>query len=229
MLDAGKYENLIRACVFFAPEVPFCLDIQYLLCEAFTRAGAQYATALSIAKREIEDFITKFKGIEFLTFSDGQPFANDTTKEFLINITCLAQGAEFSKICSNGENTVDIVASIRSECAEDISNQDFFSAMTKIHKKALILRGADLLRVKLEAIRLLLNKKHSVAAVAIAYEVEEILDFHKLEQWDLELSQESLKVLRDVWLAQKKSEEGKAKLTQILARLYRLNPTLAFL
>lgn len=227
MLEAEKYENLIKACTFFAPEIPFCLDIQYLLCKAFTKAGIQYATSLAIAKREIEDFLARFNGVELLLFSDGQPFASDITKEFFTNLNTSTQIIKASN--SNDENSIDIITLIRSEYAENISNKDFFGAMTKIHNKRLRLQGADLLKLKLEEIRLLLLKKHVSAATAIASEVEESLNFHHLEQWDLELSQEILKVLNNVWLAHGKSEKSKEKSAEILARLYRLNPALVFL
>lgn len=224
MLDAEKYEELIRACVFIAPESPFCLDIQYLLCEAFARIGTRYATALSLAQREIRDFLIKFRGVESLFFSNNEPFANTITKEFLINLAFSSMDMK----SNNENNSLDIVAIIRSDCAENIANKDFFGAMQKIHKKARTLCGANLLKLKLEEIRLLLRNKHIAAAVAISHQVEESLNFHQLEQWDLELSQEALKVLRDVWSVQKKSEESTSKLTQILARLYCLDPSLAF-
>lgn len=224
MLDAEKYEELIRACVFFAPESPFCLNIQYLLCEAFTRIGARYATVLSLAQREIREFILRLKGVEFLCFSNEEPFANTATKEFLTSLASTSQNME----PSDDNDPLDIITTIRSECADNIAKKDFFGAMQKMHKKAHTLCGADLLKLQLEEIRLLLRNKHMAAAVAISYKVEASLDFHRLEEWDLALSQEALKVLRDVWSAQKKSDESTSKLTQILARLYCLNPSLAF-
>jgi len=223
MLDAEKHEGLMRACAFFAPEVPFCLDIQYVLCEAFSQAGAQYAPALSVAKQEIEIFLTKFKGVESLTFSDGQAFAGNATKAFFKDIQ-----DHTKDMGSDKKEQTDIVALLRADCAENISKQDFLGAMSKIHTKANTVRGADLLKIQLEEIRLLLRKKHTAAALAIAHDVEASLDFHHLERWDAALSQEALQVLRNVWEAQKKSEDVTTKTAQIAARLYRLNPTLAF-
>ena len=224
MLDAEKYEELIRACVFFAPESPFCLDIQYLLGEALAKSGLHYAATLALAKKEISEFITTFRGIHSLCFTDGQPFVSDIAKDFFANLISQVQNLQHG----NNENAQDILTVIRTDCAENIASQDFFGAMKKIHNKAQTLHGSDLLKLKLEEIRLLMQKKHIEAALAISTEVETSLDFYHLEEWDSNLSQDVLKVLRDVWSAQKKSEESTLKLKQILARLYCLNPTLAF-
>lgn len=225
LFDGAKFSDLINACTSLAPEVPFCLDLHYLLHGALKGLGEKYAPALQVLEQEIAAFMARMKGVESLSFSDDTPFANEDTKQLFQEM--YKKYNELQSAEGTGTALNPIIVQTRVEVAELIASKDFSRALEKMHIASFSLHGADYVTMRLDQVRLLLKQKQTLAAKALGLELEEIIEQYHLEKWDMSLCQEVFKTLRDIWKTQESSDFTKQKLEKILEKLYRINPSLA--
>lgn len=61
----------------------FWLDLQWYLCQALSKQPAPQDTWADIVKRDLGMFLERLPGIEELRWSDGTPFADETTREWI--------------------------------------------------------------------------------------------------------------------------------------------------
>ncbi|MDR2669606.1 MAG: type VI secretion system protein TssA, partial [Desulfovibrio sp.] len=82
-LQAGNTLEAALAAEAFFSSAPFCLDAQEVVYSALATLGPQFAEAAQSVLDAAVAFITRFPGVELLSFSDGTPFANPQTLDRL--------------------------------------------------------------------------------------------------------------------------------------------------
>lgn len=61
----------------------FWLDLQWYACQALSKQPAPQDSWADIAKRDLGMFLERLPGLEALCWSDGSPFADETTREWI--------------------------------------------------------------------------------------------------------------------------------------------------
>jgi type VI secretion system protein VasJ len=61
----------------------FWLDLQWYLCQALSKQPAPQDSWADVVKRDLGMFLERIPGLEELNWSDGTPFADQTTREWL--------------------------------------------------------------------------------------------------------------------------------------------------
>ncbi|MDF3933372.1 type VI secretion system protein TssA, partial [Pseudomonas citronellolis] len=62
----------------------FWLDLQWYLCQALGRLGVPHEAWADIVKRDLGMFLERLPGIEALRWSDGTPFADEVTRDWIV-------------------------------------------------------------------------------------------------------------------------------------------------
>lgn len=83
VISAGNPEGLADYCEARISTYPFWLDLDHQSALAYAAQGSQAAAMKDTVVDEVLAFVKRLPGIELLTFSDGQPFANDATREWI--------------------------------------------------------------------------------------------------------------------------------------------------
>ncbi|WP_420233588.1 type VI secretion system protein TssA [Pseudomonas sp. ABY48] len=83
-LQQGWSELLDQVERIFAEGVNhFWLDLQWYLCQALSKQPAPQDRWADITKRDLGMFLDRLPGLELLRWSDGTPFADETTREWI--------------------------------------------------------------------------------------------------------------------------------------------------
>jgi type VI secretion system protein VasJ len=61
----------------------FWLDLQWYACQALSKQPAPQDSWADVAKRDLGMFLERLPGVEALCWSDGSPFADETTREWI--------------------------------------------------------------------------------------------------------------------------------------------------
>ncbi len=80
---AANWAELIRTCEAAVVRFLFWIDLSRSSAEGLEQLG--HTAAAGAVIRETQAFVQRFRGIENLAFSDGTPFANDDTRQWLLS------------------------------------------------------------------------------------------------------------------------------------------------
>ncbi len=86
-LDEGKFREAALAAESRFPGAIFWFDLQQVLAKALEGLGAEYAPALDVVRGELRALLTRFQGLEQLSFADGTPFADPETRAWVATLT----------------------------------------------------------------------------------------------------------------------------------------------
>ncbi len=214
LMSTGNDAQAVRSAALLAPASPFCLDLHCLLAEALGRLGAQFSGALGVVEQKTRAFVEKCLGIERVQFSDGTPFASDATLAWLESLTA-SQGA-----CGHEDAVVGVINEARALAGQ----KQLAKALSLLHGARAHVGAADVLRLELTQVRLLVQNKAYAVVSPLAQRIVDFLDAHRLDDWDRELCMDALVVVYGVW-AQSQPEKASA----ILERLAILDPARAFM
>lgn len=92
------------------------LDVQWYLYQALTKAGAPWDAWASIIKQDLQQFLIRLPGLEGLAWSDGSPFADEVTSEW-ISRDVLEQSLAFTEDLQSNTGAVgqDDILSLEQE------------------------------------------------------------------------------------------------------------------
>ncbi len=191
LLSSGKAEQAARAAALFAPEAPFCLELHGLIHAALVQAGKAFALAALVVEQEILAFLSRLEGVENKRFSDGTPFASEKTRQWLKQLATPAGSS------SDGTD----LGGILEEVTQLVVEQRIGSALDALEAASVSLNPAERLRLRIESVRLLTQRKAYDVAAALADSIEEVLDRHHLDVWSPEAAVDALVVLCGMWSA----------------------------
>jgi type VI secretion system protein VasJ len=89
--SAGNPEGIVAFCEGRLATYPFWLDLDRQAALAYGALGSKATSMREAIVDEVLTFLKRLPGVERLTFSDGTPFADDTTKAWIA--TCQAERA----------------------------------------------------------------------------------------------------------------------------------------
>jgi len=222
--EKGNWEALAESAEQRVPEFIFWLDLNRFVAEALVGLGDSYHDAHDVICQETAAFVNRLAGVERLSFSDGIPFADADTQQWLRGIS-LGGGAGMSGPVADGGSEDD------GDMAKAIEKAHGLAKKKKLAEAVLLLqqglRGSfsrkHQLLWRLGLSQLLLNAKKPHLALPQLESVLEDIDGHGLEQWDPDLA---LKGLKMVWIGfgTRSDEAGKDQATGVLNRIAKLAP-----
>jgi type VI secretion system protein VasJ len=90
---AGNHQGLLMSAESVFPTSPFWLDAQHIAFEAMSALGAEYDQAKLALTGELAAFLKKLPSLPSLAFSDGTPFAEAETQNWIANEVTMGGGS----------------------------------------------------------------------------------------------------------------------------------------
>ncbi|MFZ5427968.1 MAG: type VI secretion system protein TssA [Thermodesulfobacteriota bacterium] len=221
LVSGRQFEEAVRRAEAQVPVYLFWLDLSRLAAEGLDSLGAKGEPALAALKAQTALYVTRLKGIENMSFSDGTPFADAQTRTWLKTI---ALGSGRAVETAPGDSALSKAL----EAADALSGQKkFIEAVTALQDA---LRQARSGRERFDGLIAIAGTlSRSGRADLAGPNVEELLDLigqYKLEQWEPDTALRGLLAAYDV-LSIDSSDEGKGRTRQVLSRIARINPAAA--
>ena len=178
----GEWEHLLVRAELMLRSHPFWLDLCRLVDESLAALGEQYTRARSLCATLTVEFLERLPGVEGLAYADGTSFADAATRKWLAG---LASSRGSGKTLS----LEDTLNRAREEAMAFIRAGDIHEAARRVQQ------GLDLAASSGERYRwrILLGQilteagQESVARVHFDMLLE-MIDQHRLEEWDRELA-----------------------------------------
>lgn len=224
-LAAGSnWSGLLQAAEQQVRQYLFWLDLHRYVAIALdrlgrdlARAGVDYETLL---------LIKRLPGLEKLAFSDGTPFADPATRDWLKELQAGGQaGGGRSSATEQAGGGLD----------EQLAKAQTLATDNKLGEALRLLQhgvnsatcGRSRLQWSLAIGTLLCRSQQPLIAAPFATTLLEQLDRHGLEQWEPSLAEEVLVMVYQVLRIQEKDELGLQRMQTVLSRLTVLNPARA--
>jgi type VI secretion system protein VasJ len=223
------YESLLRSAEESLPEFIFWMDLNRFVSEALTSMGDSYQRAKDVVCQETGYLMHRLPGLEGLSFSDGTPFADPETKEWLKEIGFKAGVLSEPLIIPLATPTPgqeeDLIEKEMREAQALVKGGKLLEAVQKLQQRVhQSLSQRERLLWRLALSQLLLRTKQSKLALPHFEQILKDIDFYKLEEYDPLLALTCLKV---VWvgLTSQSDKTWKAKSTELLHRIAKLDLT----
>ena len=225
--SSGHDEGLVRSIEVGLPQCALWIDLNRFASEALTHLGEKYQKAHETICTETAFLIHRLPGLENLSFSDGTPFADEETKQWLKEIafgpgslTTAPSPASEPILSTRNE---DLIEKERKEAQALIKKGKLPEAVERLQKR---LNGSSSQKEKLlwrlALSELLVSNKQSKIVLPQLEQVLKDIDIYRLEEYDPALA---LKSLRVAWLGfhSQSDQTSKDKANEILQRIARID------
>jgi type VI secretion system protein VasJ len=226
--ENGNWNALIMAAEQRLSQYIFWFDLNRLVAEALSSLGDGYENAHETVCQETALLIHRLPGLVGMTFSDGTPFADPETSQWLKGIA-LAAG-------SFTGSTVPTPAGATGADETGHMTQTLAKAQ-ELAKKKKLLEAVQLLQTELrncasqqEALmwrlalcRILIGSKRADMALPHFDLILKDIETYRLETWDPGLALEGLKLVWTGYSTQT-GNEAKGKAEAVLSQIAKLDP-----
>ena len=223
--DQGDWEGLLRKAEEQFRGAVLWLDLNRFVSEALAGLGDQYQDARDTVCQETAYLIHRLPGIESLSYSNGTPFGDTETQQWLKGIGLGGGTAMVEPVAAAG-------AEESGHMTEMIQKAQALAKKKKVGEAVSILQQElrssyskrEQLLWRLGLSQILVNAKKPQLALPHLESVLQDIDAYKLEEWDPNLA---LKGLKMVWqgFSTHSDEVGKKQATDVLNRIAKLDPT----
>jgi type VI secretion system protein VasJ len=221
--DKGDWQALVEASEEKVSECIFWLDLNRFVAEGLNGLGGPYQDARNAVSQETAFFLLRLPGIENLSFSDGSPFADADTRQWLKSIGLGAGAASGQPGPSAGTGEGDRMAEAVRK-AEELAKKKLPEAVSSVQQE---LRSSfakrDQLLWRMALSRILVKAKKVELALPHLEAILCDIDLYRLEEWDPDLA---VKGLRMVWsgFSTQSDESSRERAADVLNRLAKLDP-----
>jgi type VI secretion system protein VasJ len=199
-------------------QYPFWLDVNCAAATSLALLGDTWSAARREVCNETAKFIARMEGIERLRFSNGVPFANVDTVQWLGTLS--ASGAD-----SGASAAPDPLAAVMSRARALAADNDLPAAaqclQDAIDKATAV--GARL-RLRTALCDLLLEYRPGARLDAFARALVEEIDRYGVASWDPDLTADAL---RAAYAILSRNDQNEAETAALLARIAPLNVAIA--
>jgi type VI secretion system protein VasJ len=220
--DQGNWEVLLRAA---EEKFQGAVLLNRFVSEALAGLGDQYQDAHDTVCQETAYLIHRLPGIESLSYSNGTPFGDTETQQWLKGIGLGGGTAMVEPVAAAG-------AEESGHMTETIQKAQALAKKKKVGEAVSILQQElrssyskrEQLLWRLGLSQILVHAKKPQLALPHLESVLQDIDAYKLEEWDPNLA---LKGLKMVWqgFSTHSDEVGKKQATHVLNRIAKLDPT----
>lgn len=225
---SGNWNALIKSAEQKLSQFIFWIDLNRFVAEALISLGQGYEEAHEAVCQETAFFMHRLPGLDDLLFSDGMPFADPETKQWLKNIE-LGAGSAI-------ERQIRVMPSGKDEEYEERMSETIEKAQS-LAKKNKIIEAVELIQKKLQnsfsqkevllwrlvLCQILLGSKNKDMSAPHLEQILESIEKYQLETWDPHLA---LKGLTVAWtgFCFLSDETFKQKAAKTLSRIAKLDP-----
>ncbi len=197
-LVSGDYENAVLSAEGRLKEHLFWLDLNRIAAGGLEALGGKYEPALEMVCRETEMFIKRLPGLEDLSFSDGTPFCDKQTKNWLRSISGsgASEAVPAAPAAADASEGRSVYAETEAEAKELVKNKKVVEAVQLFQENlARCGSGRENLLFRTGLCRLLINAGKVELALPHLKELEAVIDARGLEDWEPELALEGLHLI----------------------------------
>jgi type VI secretion system protein VasJ len=225
----GNWTALIMSAEQRLSQFIFWFDLNRFSAEALTSLGDGYQNAHEVVCQETAFFLHRFPSLADLTFSDGSPFADSETRQWLNDIAVGANPIAESEAGMSKPAQAD---------GETDHMADMVAKAQALAKKRKLPEAVQLLQTelqncvsqqqtlmwRLELCRMLVRAKRKDMALPHLELILKDIDTYRLHRWDPRLALEGLKL---AWSAYAKhtDKEVKRNAKAVLSQIAKLDPT----
>jgi len=224
----GDWKTLLQSAETNLSQFIFWLDLNRFSAEALANLGDAYDDAHEVVCQETAVLIHRLRGLENFSFSDGTPFADEDTKQWLQGIalgetTATAGPSPFLTMAPSGEDGDSMAEEIQK--AQGLAKKkklvEAVESLQQHLKNSSSEREKLLWRLALA--QLLVNSKKPALAVPHLGHILHDLDLYQLDKWDPQLALGALKTLLVGFNAQS-DQDSKNNAAEVLSRIATLDP-----
>jgi type VI secretion system protein VasJ len=220
--EKESWEALIREAEERFQNALLWLDLNRFSAEALAGMGDQYQDAYDAVCQETAFLIFRLPGIENLFFSNGTPFANSETRQWLKNIGLSVHADLPENIPSAGQQDDHMASAIQK--AQDLAKKKKLTEAVAFLQQEFrcSYSGRERLLWRLGLSHVLMSAKQPELAMPHLEAILQDIEMFRLEEWDPDLA---LKGLKGVWLGLKINTDQGAKnqLDGIMNRIAKLD------
>jgi type VI secretion system protein VasJ len=215
----GAWEDLIRAAEANVTQYLFWLDLSRYTAEALAALGPKYKAAFDAVGRETIGFVSRLPGLSELAFSDGVPFADSATKDWLAGLASAGGGGGAGGGDPEEKEVESALASAKTAAGEDL-----FAGVAKLqaglHKAA---GGKSRMRWRIALVKLMVGAGRPKPAIPIVEQVVEDIESSRLDEFDPALALAGFKAAYSA-LSPFQEEKLIERANHVLAAIARLDP-----
>ncbi|MCF6247527.1 MAG: type VI secretion system protein TssA [Desulfobacula sp.] len=225
LYDAANWEVLADACESKVRQFIFWLDLSRYVAESMEQMG--HSGVVQVIEAETVLFVQTLKGIEKLSFSDGTPFADPATIEWIKRLSIKdAAGTEAGDV-PGADGIKQIISQQMSAAQQLIKEKQLDKALllfTDHLSKTVSERERFLWKTGL--CRLLINSKQIKIAASYIDDILENIDKFNLEMWEPDNTIDALSLVLTGLRLQKKNRHEQL-IESIIKRVSMLDPVKA--
>lgn len=228
LANKGDYEGLIRSAEGKLSQFIFWIDLNRHVSESLANLGEKYDKAKEAVTEETAFLLQRLSGLEQLSFSDGTPFADSETKQWIQSIVFKRGGAEEVPPASASSAPPQERHPIEKEVEEAqalIKKGKLLEAIEGLQQRFQHSPSQrEKLLWRLALTQLLVRNKQVKVALPHLEQILKDIDFYRLEEYDPELA---IKGLKAVWagLSSQSDQPSKEKASEVLQRIAKLDLT----
>ena len=227
LYNASNWQELVDACESRVKQYLFWLDLSRYVARAMEQLG--HPEISDVIGAETHFYVKRLKGVEILSFSDGTPFADGETREWLRG---LGAGKESSMPDSGSDRADSLKERVRIgmlDAQKLIKEQKTDAALSMMMERQTGSRsGREKFLWNLELCRVLINSKHILIASSYIDDIINAVEKYHLEKWEPDIAVDALSLVLKILRLQQKEEyepmiESTIKKISILDPLKALN------
>ena len=226
--DKGQWKALIINAEQKLSQFIFWFDLNRLVAEALLELGDEYQDAYSTVCHETAAFVSRLPDLLDLTFSDGTPFTDFETRQWLNGIRTYSDSVKKdskpSKKTGKNKDDADPILQIQGK-AEALAKKKKWSEAVGLFQMELKSCSSqkEAMTWRIALCRMLFRSKQVDMTIPHLDLIIKDIDSHGLENWDPELALEGLKL---AWTVFSKQTDPalKADAKAIFSRIAILDP-----
>ncbi len=220
--EKQNFSALLESAEGRLSQYRFWLDLSRYVSEALF--SLKYAGARQAVDDETAMFVRRLSGVEALQFSDGTPFADDQTRQWLTEITASAGGGDGGGGTDDGTAVMTTILNEAKDLAKDGKPAEGLDRL-QAHFSEAVSRKLKLMW-RMQVIQYLLYiQRPRIARPHVSALLTEI-DRFSVERWDPSLALAALTQAYNGITAQGEDAPDKTR-EAVLDRISRLNPVAA--
>ena len=220
LLHSKQFTELLQQAEVQATKLPYWFDGNRYIAEALAELGGEYLAARDALLDEISQFIKRVPGIADLHYSDGTPFASDTTKFWLKSLAT----TEAVDTPAGSDALSDVLAAAGKAAASGKLPQ----ALEILRRDYAPVNSREKYRIRLASAELILNSGKPVVAIPLLEQLIQQGEAIAAEDWEPDFFAHAYDLLVKAYSASgNTSDVDEARRSSAFNRLCWLDPAMA--
>jgi type VI secretion system protein VasJ len=225
LYKSGSWKELLQASEARVPEFLFWIDISRFSAESLQKLGFNdIARAVAM---ETSLYVGRLNGIEYLSFSDGTPFADDETREWLKGLDSRTERQQSFSVGYVVDNLQETLAKETAAALELVKEDKLPEALNDFRDKMNRASSAREFFIReTEFCKFLFRTKQAAISGPYVKELIDKIDIYKLDEWDPLLAVDALVTVLSGLRSQENGKDKELE-TNVMDRIAILSPARA--